>query len=638
MAHMGLRLGSGPLTGRSSAPSLPSGLPAAPALQAPAPIHGCSSAYRQPWTWPSSRSHVAAPASALSTKGPAVPVPPSLGASALKLQPRQGAQPQQQQQPKEGHQELDAQRKREELEAQLRLSAAAATSSASAAGASAAFASASSTSSASSAAGMGPSGSLPAASSAAAGGVAGWWAGMPANDKLVFAATLALMLSNMGKVDMSVAIVPMSAEMGWSASVSGLVQALFYTGYMLACIPGGYLASSTGGRLVLPVALATWSAATFVAPLAAATVPTLSLTRFIVGAGQGVAPSAVVDIVARTVPVSGRASATTTSFGGLHLGTVVGLLAAPPIVNGLGWQALFYIYGGLGLVWYAWFESMVMPDLAAQDPTMTAALTGTASGAGPRSAAEAAADKVAAAAAKPAAAKSVVPYRAFLRAKEMQALMVTHFCNNMYYFTLLSWLPTYFVKDLDMDLSQASFMSMVPAMTGFVVSNLAGRFADWLLAGGMPLPTVRKTVQSISMLGSAAAMVGALAADDPAWVVGYMIAGLTAHPFTLAGLFCTPNDLSSRYAGALLGISNTCGALGAVTGIAACGLLLDATGGSWEAGLYYPLIGVLLAGIYAYVAHCNNNPIDFDARDNSRFEWEDRLRAGLKGLGLPISG
>lgn len=27
-----------------------------------------------------------------------------------------------------------------------------------------------------------------------------------------------------GKVDMSVAIVPMSAEMGWSASVSGLVQ------------------------------------------------------------------------------------------------------------------------------------------------------------------------------------------------------------------------------------------------------------------------------------------------------------------------------------------------------------------------------------------------------------------------------
>jgi hypothetical protein len=36
---------------------------------------------------------------------------------------------------------------------------------------------------------------------------------------------------------------------------------------------------------------------------------------------------------------------------------------------------------------------------------------------------------------------------------------------------------------------------MVPAITGFLVSNVAGRFADALLAGGTPLPRVRKTVQ-----------------------------------------------------------------------------------------------------------------------------------------------
>ncbi len=65
--------------------------------------------------------------------------------------------------------------------------------------------------------------------------------------------------------------------------------------------------------------------------------------------------------------------------------------------------------------------------------------------------------------------------------------------------------------------------------------------------------------------------------------------------------------------GAILGLSNTCGALGAVTGIAACGWLLDATG-SWETSMYWPLIGMLGLGIYTYVAHCNNLPIDFDAR------------------------
>lgn len=44
-------------------------------------------------------------------------------------------------------------------------------------------------------------------------------------------------------------------------------------------------------------------------------------------------------------------------------------------------------------------------------------------------------------------------------------------------------------------------------------------------------------------------MLAALAHDDPTWVVGCMVMGLTLHPFTLAGLFCTPNDLSTKYAG-----------------------------------------------------------------------------------------
>lgn len=427
---------------------------------------------------------------------------------------------------------------------------------------------------------------------------------MPANDKMVMAATLAFVLSNMGKVDMSVAMVPLAEEMGWGPNIQGLVQGIFYIGYCLACIPGGYSASRAGGRNALPVALGIWSAATVAVPAAAAAVPTICLSRFLTGGGQGVGPSAVVDIVGRTTPLEKRSNATASAFGGLHLGTVVGLLAAPPIVDAFGWRAIFYVYGGLGFVWYAWYEGVVMPELAKQDPALAASLSGTAvapqsaGGASPSAASEK---------------QRPVPYRAFLASKEVQALMATHFCNNLYYFTLLSWLPTYFVKDLGMDLSQGSWLAMVPAITGFMVSNVAGKFADGLLARGMPLPTVRKTVQTISMAGSAASMLGALAIHDSSWVVGLVILGLTLHPFTLAGLFCTPNDLSTKYAGAILGLSNTCGALGAVIGNAGCGYLLDSTG-SWDLSMYMPLIVSLLAGNYIYVAHCNNQPIDFDKR------------------------
>lgn len=99
---------------------------------------------------------------------------------------------------------------------------------------------------------------------------------------------------------------------------------------------------------MLPLALGVWSAATVAVPAAAVTVPTLAAARFMIGAGQGTGPSAVVDIVGRTTPLAQRSNATSSAFGGLHLGTVVGLLVAPPIVDALGWRALFYIYGGLG--------------------------------------------------------------------------------------------------------------------------------------------------------------------------------------------------------------------------------------------------------------------------------------------------
>lgn len=47
---------------------------------------------------------------------------------------------------------------------------------------------------------------------------------------------------------MSVAMVPLTEEAGWGPSVQGLVQGIFYIGYCLACIPGGYFSSRAGAR------------------------------------------------------------------------------------------------------------------------------------------------------------------------------------------------------------------------------------------------------------------------------------------------------------------------------------------------------------------------------------------------------
>lgn len=81
------------------------------------------------------------------------------------------------------------------------------------------------------------------------------------------------MSSNLLKVNISIAIIPMAADFGWSPSVSGIVQSAFFYGYMLSQLPGGVLSSKFGGRRVLPAGLALCSLATAGVPLLATTVP-----------------------------------------------------------------------------------------------------------------------------------------------------------------------------------------------------------------------------------------------------------------------------------------------------------------------------------------------------------------------------
>lgn len=66
---------------------------------------------------------------------------------------------------------------------------------------------------------------------------------------------------------MSIAIIPMAQDFGWSPSVSGLVQSAFFYGYMLCQIPGGLLSTTFAGSRMLPLGVGLWSTATVAVPV-----------------------------------------------------------------------------------------------------------------------------------------------------------------------------------------------------------------------------------------------------------------------------------------------------------------------------------------------------------------------------------
>ena len=131
----------------------------------------------------------------------------------------------------------------------------------------------------------------PAAASAAATEAAA--AGEPARSfwPVVFPTGCTLLLCNMDRICMSVAILPMAKVFGWSPSVQGIVQVAFLCGYMVTQLLGGALADKLGGKAVISDAIKMFSAASLILPIVLDWVPPAqTLAAVVLARFLGVAP------------------------------------------------------------------------------------------------------------------------------------------------------------------------------------------------------------------------------------------------------------------------------------------------------------------------------------------------------------
>ncbi|GAX80840.1 hypothetical protein CEUSTIGMA_g8275.t1 [Chlamydomonas eustigma] len=507
------------------------------------------------------------------------------------------------------------------------------------------------------------------------------WDKIPARNKLVAACCSAFVLSNMDKVNMTVAVIPIAHELGWSSTVTGLVQSSFFWGFLLAQIPGGYLSSSLGGRTTLPPAVALWSTTTALLPLTAGSLPALCLLRSVMGSGEAIAPSAVVDMLARTIPKESRAGAVSTAFSGLHIGTILGLIASPAIISVYGWRTLFLAFGAVGIAWYFGFQAL-MDDIKRQEPELldlleapkTSSTPSAVSSNQPLVSLQGSPHKtgkgMSVTKVKSGLGSLHVPYRAMLRSQPVRVLMFTHFAHNWLNYTMLAWLPTYFTDTLSVDLLHASQTALLPPLASIVTATLAGRTADYLISSaGVPVSVVRKAAQSTAFLVPAALLtflclhgeaedtplvdtltdvtsslstvvtasagntlnslpsldITGLMSDEATLTVTCVTLALGVSSFSLAGLYCTHQDLSPKYASAMLGVTNTAASLPGAFGVAMVGFLLDHTDRCWEVSLLAPAAVVLSVSALVYAAFGSNDAVDYDTQDDSPFPWEKKL-------------
>ncbi|KAJ6699871.1 SOLUTE CARRIER FAMILY 17 [Salix purpurea] len=386
------------------------------------------------------------------------------------------------------------------------------------------------------------------------------WKNIPQRYKLIGTTSLAFVICNMDKVNLSVAIIPMSHQFGWNASMAGLVQSSFFWGYALSQLPGGWLAKIFGGRKVLKFGVLTWSVATALLPFLAGYMPGLMLSRVLVGIGEGVSPSAATDLIARSIPLEERSRAVAFVFGGLSVGSVIGLLLAPPLIQNFGWASVFYIFGFLGLAWYLGFQYLEEGQAShAAKPASRPQSIHMEKSSSNYSLAELGGSL------------KDVPWKAFFQTPAVWAMIYAHFCGSWGHYTCLSWLPSYFSEELSLNLTEAAWVSILPPLAS-VFDCHPGRLWGFSLVAwpSQALPCQDFTVH-----------------------IKICLLNMQVYCWALPTLL-------EQYPG--------------IVGVALTGYLLDTTH-SWSISLFAPSIFFYLTGTIVWLAFASSKPQNFSNTD-----------------------
>ncbi|KAH0448013.1 hypothetical protein IEQ34_021813 [Dendrobium chrysotoxum] len=360
---------------------------------------------------------------------------------------------------------------------------------------------------------------------------ANWWEQqLPKRWIIVLLCFTAFLLCNMDRVNMSIAILPMSAEFNWNPTTMGLIQSSFFWGYLLTQIAGGIWADKVGGKLVLGFGVVWWSIATVLTPIAAKIgLPFLLIMRAFMGIGEGVAMPAMNNILSKWIPVSERSRSLALVYSGMYLGSVMGLAFSPMLIHKFGWPSVFYSFGSLGSVWFAVWQSKAYsspnedPELSLDEKRLI--LDGSVSKEPVKS----------------------IPWRLILSKPPVWALIISHFCHNWGTFILLTWMPTYYNQVLKFNLTESGLFCVLPWLTMAASANIGGWIADTLVAKGFSITTVRKIMQSIGFLGPAFFLTQLSHINTPLLAVFCMACSQGSDAFSQSGLYSNHQDIGPRY-------------------------------------------------------------------------------------------
>ena len=406
----------------------------------------------------------------------------------------------------------------------------------------------------------------------------------PYRFRVVFLSFLAVFICYIDRVNISVTIIPMQKQFGWSEFQTGFIFSSFYFGYMITMIVGGYLADKYGGKRVLGYCLIIWSIFTIITPyFAYLGIWWLVFIRILMGLGEGITFPSWHAIYARWIPFKERTRAVAFTNSGIAAGTMFGYGVAAIIIANYSWEWVFYLFGMLGFFWIIFWNKNVT-SFPENNKYITAKEL----------------DLILKEAPSKESARSI-PLLKLVTNLPFLAIVVATFCNNWTLYTFLSYIPKY-VSDpvesggmgIELESSLFLYAILVPCLVAIISLILGGYLADYLIKKGYKVINVRKLVNSIGFFGSAICLYYISSVDSLLIAVILLCLINVCSGICSGGFGVNHADLGPKYTGSLVGISGSIGMIAAILSPIAAGTILEISS-SWNL-IFYVCAGVLIFG------------------------------------------
>jgi sugar phosphate permease len=371
-----------------------------------------------------------------------------------------------------------------------------------------------------------------------------------------------MVLSFFDRVAINVAIIPMGDEFNLSTSQTGLLISIFFVSYSLMQPLGGWMTDKFGARVMITVALFSWSLFTLATGFAWSFV-SLLLVRFLFGLGEGPFYPASMSTIRDNFPLNERGRANSFFLSAQNVGGILGTALAASLVVAFGWRGMFSIAGIMGILVSFAFWLILKPQ----------EITGNKEGTQKR---------------------IKVPLKLLLKIDNIWKLISFKFLSNIINYGLISWMPIYLVKEKGVDIVAAGGLMALPYVVGFLMFNVSGWVLDKYMAGRE------------KYLAAAGALLSAifLYLMSKATSVVIFITYLTLNSVALAFFGTVLYTIVIKYApkeltGSASGLVTFAGQIAGAVSPVAIGVIISLFNGSYNAAFWFLVLAALVGSIVA---------------------------------------